>query len=216
MSNEFIKRTISSFILIPLSLFVVIKGSIYFNFFLSACLILSIIEWCKMTKYNLVSIFGSILILFSFYAVYRIRNDFNEDPKYLLLILTICISTDIGGFIFGKLFKGPKLSKISPNKTFSGVIGSYLFALSAAFSFIYFFKLKNLDMSIYLLTFLIFFISTISQIGDLTMSYFKRLAKIKDTGKVIPGHGGILDRIDGMIFVFFFLYIFLLIQKILL
>ncbi|WP_440682131.1 phosphatidate cytidylyltransferase [Candidatus Pelagibacter sp. HIMB1710] len=169
-----------------------------------------------MTKYNLVSIFGSILILFSFYAVYRIRNDFNDDPKYLLLILIICVSTDIGGFIFGKLFKGPKLSKISPNKTFSGVIGSYLFSLSAAFSFIYFFELNNFDASIYLLTLLIFLISTISQIGDLTISYFKRLAKIKDTGKVIPGHGGILDRIDGMIFVFFFLYIFLLIQKILL
>ena len=208
--DEFTKRIISTLILIPLSLFVIIKGSIYFNLFLSVCLTLSIIEWCKMTKYNIVSFFGSILILFSFYTVYRIRNDFNEDPKYLLLILTICVSTDIGGFIFGKFFKGPKLSKISPNKTFSGVVGSYLFSLISAFGFIYFFKLKYLDMSIYLLILLFCLISTISQIGDLIISYFKRLAEIKDTGKIIPGHGGILDRIDGMIFVFPFSYIILL------
>ena len=199
--DEFSKRIISTLILIPLSLFVIIKGTIYFNLFLSACLILSIIEWCKMTKYNLVSFFGSILISFSFYAVYRIRNDFNEDPKYLLLILTICISTDIGGFIFGKFFKGPKLSKISPNKTFSGMFGGYFIAIFSLILINNYINFLISDSIIFNIIF-IFIISSISQIGDISISYFKRLSNIKDTGNVIPGHGGILDRIDGMIFAF--------------
>ena len=113
--------------------------------------------------------------------------------------------TDIGGYIFGKVFKGPKLTKISPNKTFSGMIGGYV--LSTIFITIYF---NNYNFSIFdnlenqnLNNFIfIFTISTISQIGDIFISYFKRKSKIKDTGKIIPGHGGLLDRIDGMIFAF--------------
>ena len=117
--------------------------------------------------------------------------------------MLICISTDIGGYIFGKVFKGPKLTKISPNKTYAGTIGGYLFSIISVnifFKISYFFTIGpeiTTDIFIYILL-----ISTVSQLGDIIISYFKRLSKIKDTGKIIPGHGGLLDRIDGMIFAF--------------
>ena len=108
--------------------------------------------------------------------------------------MSISISTDIGGYTFGKLFKGKKLTKISPNKTYSGLIGSLL--ISVFVSFIFF---RNLDLTINYLAITII-LSIISQIGDLLISFLKRKAKIKDTGKFLPGHGGLLDRIDGILF----------------
>ena len=116
------------------------------------------------------------------------------DYIYFIMILFICIFTDIGGYVFGTLFKGPKLTKISPNKTYSGAIGSYIFAL-----LIPTILFKNL-ISIEIIFFVVFIVSTISQIGDLFISYFKRKANLKDTGFILPGHGGLLDRFDGMIF----------------
>ncbi len=117
--------------------------------------------------------------------------------------MIICIFTDIGGYIFGKMFKGPKLTSISPNKTYSGVFGSFLFSLIFGLITIKYLDFELLSNSPHLfIIFLILFISLVSQIGDLIISYFKRKAKLKDTGKIIPGHGGLLDRIDGLIFVF--------------
>tara|TARA_Y100000816_G_scaffold170136_1_gene122135 strand:- start:4195 stop:4629 length:435 start_codon:yes stop_codon:yes gene_type:complete len=130
------------------------------------------------------------------------------DYSYFIIILLICISTDLGGYFFGKIFKGPKLTKFSPKKTFSGVIGGYI--LSIVILNMYFnstynsFKELEIDFKIFIF---ILLISTISQLGDIIISYFKRLSKIKDTGKIIPGHGGLLDRIDGMIFAFPFSYL---------
>ena len=118
-------------------------------------------------------------------------------------ILLVCISTDIGGYVFGKLLKGPKLTKISPNKTYAGVFGGYLFSIISLSSYVNYLG-QNFELENFVL---VIVISTISQIGDITVSYFKRLSKIKNTGKLIPGHGGILDRIDGMIFAFPFYYI---------
>jgi phosphatidate cytidylyltransferase len=107
-----------------------------------------------------------------------------------------CIASDIGGFIFGKIFKGPKLTKISPNKTYAGSIGSLIFSLLiVSTSFIIFFNLFNLSI---IITGLI--ISIFCQLGDLFFSYLKRKAKIKDTGNILPGHGGLLDRLDGVLF----------------
>ena len=128
-----------------------------------------------------------------------------------LITLTICISTDIGGYIFGKILKGPKLTKLSPKKTFSGMFGGFVCSFLLTFILI-----ENSDLlfdqfirwKIELFMYIIFS-SALSQIGDITISYFKRLSKIKDTGKIIPGHGGILDRIDGIIFVFPFTFIIL-------
>ena len=124
-----------------------------------------------------------------------------------IIILLIGVSTDVGGYVFGKIFKGPKLTKISPKKTYSGVIGGYFFSiiiLNLWCSSNLFIKPQELNSDVFIA---ILMISTISQIGDIIISYFKRLSKIKDTGKIIPGHGGLLDRIDGMVFAFPFSYI---------
>ena len=132
----------------------------------------------------------------------------------------ISIFTDIGGYIFGKFFKGPKLTKISPNKTYSGAIGSLIMPVFAGLLYIQYFELplgvivpikldaisNNFDLTFLIMT---LSISIISQLGDLTISYFKRLSKIKDTGKILPGHGGLLDRVDGLIFVIPTSYLFI-------
>ena len=124
--------------------------------------------------------------------------------------MLIWISTDIGGYLFGKIIKGPKLTSVSPNKTYSGFIGGFIFAI---LSVILFFKLSYLISDKFTLSnkifLLVVIISLVSQLGDITISYFKRLNDRKDTGKIIPGHGGLLDRIDGMIFAFPFSYIIL-------
>ena len=127
------------------------------------------------------------------------------------MIILICISTDIGGYVFGKIFKGPKLTKISPNKTYSGVVGGFLFALIAGLSQMKYMQHKTLENDSLKVLISIIIISLISQIGDLLVSYFKRKAKIKDTGKIFPGHGGLLDRVDGLILVMPIVYIYLFI-----
>ena len=150
--------------------------------------------------------------MFSFYTTY-ILYYINESYINFLFILVICVSTDIGGYIFGKIFKGPKLTKISPKKTYAGVIGSFLLSLVTGITFIHYFGRDptKLNTEGLLLLLIILFISLVSQIGDLIISYFKRKAKLKDTGKIIPGHGGLLDRIDGLIFVFPAIFILVLI-----
>tara|TARA_B100000029_G_scaffold372910_1_gene367083 strand:+ start:413 stop:925 length:513 start_codon:yes stop_codon:yes gene_type:complete len=164
-----------------------------------------------MSKKKLYNIFGHIFLLFSFYSVYFVRHELEENSMPIfLLILLICISTDMGGYVFGKFFKGPKLTKISPNKTYAGVFGGYFLSITATIVLVNYSELfENLylkfDKNVFIF---VLIISTVSQLGDLFISYFKRLSKIKDTGKLIPGHGGILDRIDGMIFAFPFFYVF--------
>ena len=129
-----------------------------------------------------------------FFVWFSLESENIENRRIFYIILTITIASDIGGFIFGKLFKGKKLTKYSPNKTYSGMFGSYL--LSFIITFFLFKGIINYkDILFYsILT------SSISQIGDLFISYLKRKSKIKDTGRLIPGHGGILDRFDGIIF----------------
>ena len=213
MGKEFQKRVISSILLILLSFFFIIKGSFFFSFFLAICFFVSSYEWYTMSKKKNYHFIGYIFLLISFLSAHQLRNDSGEESlSIFLFVILICISTDIGGYVAGKLFKGPKLTKISPKKTYSGMIGGYF--LSIIIINIY---LINLDLlkfksgELNLGTFvIILLISSISQIGDIIISYFKRLSKIKDTGKIIPGHGGLLDRIDGMIFAFPFSYAILL------
>ena len=212
IDKELQKRILSSIILIPIAIFFIIKGSYLFNFFITIIFLVASYEWYMMSKKKNYYYFGYFFLIFSFYTVYDLRNNFGDEGEsliFFLFVLLICISTDIGGFLFGKIFKGPKLIKISPNKTYSGMIGGYLFSFVTIFflfeysEFLFDEKTKWLPI----VYFHIILISTISQIGDIVISYFKRLSKIKDTGKIIPGHGGILDRIDGMIFAFPFTYI---------
>tara|TARA_B100001057_G_scaffold45789_1_gene40863 strand:- start:6013 stop:6648 length:636 start_codon:yes stop_codon:yes gene_type:complete len=207
MKKEFEKRVYSSLIIIPISLFFVIQGSVFFVFFLSLFLIAASLEWLKMSKKNLqLKFLGSFFLFFSFYSTFYIRE--NSGLDFFILIVLICIFTDIGGYVFGNLFKGPKLTKISPNKTYSGVVGGFLFALVAGLSHIKYMQDKALEIESFEVLISILIISLISQIGDLIISFFKRKAKLKDSGKIFPGHGGILDRIDGLIFVMPIVYIY--------
>ena len=207
MKNEFKKRFYSSIILFPIILFIIIKGSYYFYFLLFSSLFISCYEWNSMTKNKLYNLIGLLFLLGSFYTFYKFR--INSDNNYwnLLIIILICILTDIGGYIFGRILKGPKLIKLSPNKTYSGAIGSFFLTLSSIPFFISYDLVKGNEIFFTVLFFLL--ISAISQTGDIIISYFKRLSNIKDTGKIIPGHGGLLDRIDGMIFAIPCAYIFL-------
>ena len=115
MIKEFEKRLLSSFIIIPIAIFFIIQGSVFFTFFLSLLFLATSYEWLKMIKKNyLLKILGIIFLFFSFYVAFIIRDA--DSFKPFLFIVIICISTDIGGYIFGKIFKGPKLTKISPKK----------------------------------------------------------------------------------------------------
>ena len=206
INKELQKRIFSSLILVPITFFFIIKGSFLFTFFILICFLITSYEWHKMSQKKPYYLLGLLFLVLSFYSAYVIRTDSNSSLEYFIIILLICISTDIGGYIFGKLFKGPKLTKISPKKTYSGVIGGYLLSiifLNLFFNSSYYLYPQEMTSNIFLL---ILLISTVSQLGDIIISYFKRLSKIKDTGKIIPGHGGMLDRIDGMIFAFPFCY----------
>ena len=215
MKKETLNRVLSSLILIPLVFFFIFKGSFYFHFFISICFLITIYEWYKMNKKKIVIYCGLLFLIFSFYTVYFLRN-INEDFLIFLLVIVTCITTDIGGYIFGKVFKGPKLTKISPNKTYAGMFGGFFLSIFVATLFFNYLTFDHFtlnlngppNMSVKIFIFVIL-ISLVSQIGDLIISYFKRKSKIKNTGKIIPGHGGLLDRIDGMIFAFPFAYIFL-------
>ena len=208
MAKELQKRILSSMIIIPLSLFFIIKGSTFFILFLLILFLISSSEWLNMTKKLEFKLLGISFLIFSFYSTFCIRED---GLMSFLLIMIICVTTDLGGYIFGKLFKGPKLIKISPNKTYSGMLGGFLFSIVTSYLFVTKYDLissfNNTFIGNLKFLILIFTISSISQIGDLIISYFKRISKIKNTGKIFPGHGGMLDRIDGMIFVFPILYL---------
>ena len=210
MSKELIKRILSSILLIPIVLFFIIKGSFFFTFFIATCYFITLYEWYMMSKKKTYNIFGFIFLTFSFYSAYFIRNELeNHSLLIFLFIMLICVLTDIGVYLFGKLFKGPKLIKISPKKTYAGVFGSYFLSIiftNILINYSELFTDQNLNFGIVEFVFVLI-ISTVSQIGDIIISYFKRVSKVKDTGKLIPGHGGILDRIDGMIFAFPFYFI---------
>ena len=134
--------------------------------------------------------------IFILFSTFLTLSFFPHLKILLFIILITCVSSDIGGYIFGKILKGPKLTKISPQKTITGSIGSIIFSMSSLSFFIYYFS-KNFNFNILISGIII---SIICQTGDLLFSYLKRKANIKDTGKILPGHGGILDRVDGILF----------------
>ena len=152
---------------------------------------------------NLITFFYIFFIFCNFsYEIYKFKS-----PTFFLYIISICIFTDIGGYVFGKIIGGKKLSKISPNKTISGSFGSFIFSIIPLLLFLNFSYLE-LEYNSYFIIFSLL-ISLISQVGDLFISFLKRKAKIKDTGKILPGHGGVLDRVDGIIFALPFSYFLL-------
>lgn len=199
---EVIKRIISSIGMIVFFYFALINKAVLFILLLAIFYQIFnefyniLIKIFKNKKKILINLLACILIylLFTILISWVSLSNQNIQRNIFLLIILICISSDVGGYVFGKIFKGKKLSKISPNKTYSGLFGSYI--LSIFLVYFIFQKYYSLDF-LFLFTILI---STISQSGDLFISYIKRKAKIKDTAKIIPGHGGLLDRFDGIIF----------------
>jgi phosphatidate cytidylyltransferase len=130
------------------------------------------------------------------YLILAIETEYSNLQIYLLYSILVAIMSDIGGLVFGKIFKGKKLTKISPNKTISGSIGSFIFSILL----IPFFYKGEIDQSLLSILLITIIISLTSQLGDLFISLLKRKAKVKDTSDLLPGHGGVLDRIDGIIF----------------
>ena len=152
--------------------------------------------WKKNTFAKYIVRFSCLVYLLLF--IYSSHNLYNEGIYATLFILFICIFSDIGGYVVGKIVGGKKLIKISPKKTISGSIGSLFFSLIPIFFYVAYNQNENLTLIKLILSAL--FISIVCQAGDLLISYFKRRANIKDTGSLLPGHGGILDRIDGLVF----------------
>ena len=198
MSN-FKKRFVISLLAFPI-IFILLYQKIFSNLLIIILCLFCVYEWNKIFKNkNYIYLIGLLILLFFFLSLLKIYNLEDYNLKFLWLIL-IAWLTDIGGYIFGKLFGGPKLIKISPNKTWSGAFGSLILSQFACLIFF-------LDSN-YILNFNIFFyqflLSIIGQIGDILMSYIKRLNDKKDTSNFIPGHGGFLDRVDGLIWIFIF------------
>ena len=201
--NNLKKRILTTLIILPLSLFIIFKGSYFLIFFLIFIFFAGIHELFSVFKKKLTILFLSSVLILSLFSIYFLRSDYYFPQILLYWIIILCIFSDIGGYTCGKIFKWKKLTKISPNKTISGVLGSFFFSflwLVIAHELFYFqeWSINFLSFKYFILT---IFFSMITQVGDLTISYCKRLEKIKDTGKILPGHGGIFDRIDGLMFV---------------
>ena len=208
MSTELKKRIITSLILSVLLMLM------YFYSFIMIISLIIIAMICWVEFYALISkiikkdsikgklfrflykstslLYFSLLIFFLIY----IETYHSNLNIYILYSILVAILSDIGGFVFGKTFKGKKLTKISPNKTVSGSIGSFVLSLSL----IPFFNNVFADHNLLILSLVTILISLTSQLGDLCISFLKRKAKVKHTSNILPGHGGFLDRVDGIIF----------------
>ena len=226
MSQNLLKRIITSIILLILLFFINFSHPYIFIFAILLIGIVICIEanniFSKLmslqsAKKNLLSkkfnlnflILNTVTFFYIFFIFCNLSYEIHrsEGPIFFLYIISICFLTDIGGYVFGKLIGGKKLSKISPNKTIAGTIGSFIFSIVPLIIFLNLGYLNlEFDSNNILLCLLV---SLISQLGDLFISFFKRKAKIKDTGKLLPGHGGALDRVDGIIFAIPFTYFLL-------
>ena len=206
MKSELFNRIVSSVFLLSVIFLSAIMNDYIFLSILFIVIIMSWIEWINIIEKTTFKKVKRISYIFLFLVYLLITfiicfNVFVIDKYFFLSILMICIFSDIGGYLFGKTFGGKKLTKISPNKTISGSIGSFIVSYVGFFlTLFYFSDLLFIKIDFEFLFFIPFLISLICQVGDLFISFFKRKAKIKNTGNIIPGHGGLLDRIDGMIF----------------
>jgi phosphatidate cytidylyltransferase len=186
----------SLIILIFNSNFILVYSLIIFGVF-SILEFITIIKRIFINKFYLcISIFSFMTFTFIFCFVFFFFSNLLQLKIILFSLLLCCIASDLGGFIFGKTFNGPKLTKISPNKTIVGSLGS-IFLASLVMSISIFFFTKNYSYTILIIAIIT---SIACQFGDLFFSLLKRKAKLKDTGNFLPGHGGVLDRLDGIFF----------------
>ncbi len=179
MQHETTKRILSSIIIIPIVLFFIIKGSFYFIFFMSIFFLVIAYEWHQMSKKKKYLYPGLIFLFFSTCSAYLLRGSDNSEEFFIfLMVILTCVATDIGGYVFGKIFKGPKLIKISPSKTYAGMFGSYILSIISVNFFFNYFYLLNSGYNARDFTqesfFIVLLISSVSQIGDLVVTYFKR------------------------------------------
>ena len=200
--NNLKKRIITSFILI-FFIFLILNSLYLMVSSLLILGILSILEFFDLSKkifnkkiYSFLSNLLFIICIFIFSFFFFLLYNFQQSKFILAVLLIGCVASDIGGYMLGKILKGPKLTKISPNKTFSGAIGSFIFSCTLFSSLIYY-ETKVFNFRIIIIGLMI---SLFCQIGDLFFSYLKRKADVKDTGNLLPGHGGLLDRLDGIFF----------------
>lgn len=198
MSN-FKKRLIVSLLAFPL-IYILLYQKVLSNLLILIVFLFCIFEWVKIFKKKNAIFFLGLIVLFAFLlSLLRIYN-FEEFNLTFLWLIVLTWLSDIGGYIFGKLFGGPKLTQISPNKTWAGAIGSIILS---QFAFLIFFLNSNYKFNINII-FMQLFLSIIGQFGDILMSYVKRKNNKKDTSNFIPGHGGFLDRVDGLIWIIIF------------
>ena len=203
MSN-FKKRFFISLLAFPL-IYILLYQKTLFNILIVIIFLFCLYEWIKIfKKKNIIFFFGLIILFVFLISLIRIYNFKDYNLIFLWLILITWL-TDLGGYFFGKLFGGPKLTKISPNKTWAGAIGSIILS---QFAFLIFFLDINYKFNFYIF-YSQLFLSVIGQIGDILMSYIKRKNNKKDTSNFIPGHGGFLDRVDGLIWIIIFGNIFI-------
>ena len=212
MALELGKRIITSIILFLIAIFCILIHKFAFVLILIVTLFVCFNEWRDINykyfkkkqhnnwKYFFVQFVGLVYLFIFLITSIALRGNNSESIAFFIIILCICIFSDIGGYVFGKVIGGKKLTKISPNKTISGSLGSFIFSILPVLLF----NLQNYTgvsfevLSINIALCLI--VSLVCQLGDLLISYFKRLNKVKNTGNILPGHGGLLDRIDGLIF----------------
>ena len=208
MNSNLKKRILTSIFLISLLI-----GMFFYSYIMIVSLIIiAIISWIefyalisKILKKNILKdrffrfIYKTLSLFYLsglVYLIFAIESEYSNLKIYLLYSILVAILSDIGGLVCGKIFKGKKLTKISPNKTISGSIGSFIFSTSL----IPFFYKIHIDLNLLNIILITVIISLTSQLGDLFISFLKRKAKVKDTSDLLPGHGGVLDRIDGIIF----------------
>ena len=197
------KRILTSLIIFPLSIFFIFKGGNLLLLFLLVVFVVSNYELFLVFNKRITILCLDLVLILSLFSIYYLRESGEVSTKLLIWVIILCVCSDTGGYVFGKTFKWKKITEISPNKTLSGVLGSFIFSLFSLFivenvsftssAFIQFLEPKFFFLAI--------IFSLVAQIGDLTISFFKRLEDVKDTGKILPGHGGIFDRIDGLMFV---------------
>tara|TARA_B100000963_G_C22442479_1_gene587279 strand:- start:77 stop:727 length:651 start_codon:yes stop_codon:yes gene_type:complete len=202
MIESNLKKRIQTSIILLLLVYFMIVNNLISTYVLIVFGVLSVIEFLQISR----KIFSKILLRYfiNFFFILYISLFcylfllFTNLPYLKIIIYTVlfgCIASDVGGFVFGKILKGPKITKISPNKTYSGAFGSIIFTCLIVSLSLFFFT-NNFSFIVIILSIII---SSSCQIGDLFFSFLKRKAKIKDTGRFFPGHGGILDRMDGIL-----------------
>lgn len=200
MSKNLFQRIASSILIASPTIYFIYLGGNYFKVLILIIFFISLYEILKLKILKTKFLVFIILVYFAFSCLEIISV--TNGKNYLFFILLITFLSDTGGYLFGKIFGGKKINIISQNKTYIGFFGSLFVSQSAIFYTIYLkiFFFKNLIFN----SILILFSSLIVIVGDLFFSYIKRKNNVKDYSNLLVGHGGLLDRIDGLIFLTIF------------